>query len=217
MNNVEWDDLSEFNDGLWSTYPWPVVAIRSNDGTYRDKHFHQNLAVAKHLADTNHVAFFTVYFVYETNWKASADTFLSQIGVPHVKMTVEIDLEHWAPPHPVISGDQSKNINACRTYIVKRLRRQLRTRVSTRLRRVFTPIRRRVTGYANQPDFTTLWVHRPRKMWTHLANYNGPATFPMMYAQQVTSSFPEPGHGTVDHNIARNITPQQLARKLGVW
>ena len=62
-------DVSEWQRPVDDSYPYRVIAIRSNDGTYRDRNWASNYAWCKSRCDENALVFFIVYFVWRKNWQ----------------------------------------------------------------------------------------------------------------------------------------------------
>jgi hypothetical protein len=78
--------------GVNDSYPYPVLCIRSNDGTHRDRRWVNNYDWCLRNADSGRLTFFIVYFVWRTNWQAAVDTFKDQVRTPHPKMAVMLDV-----------------------------------------------------------------------------------------------------------------------------
>src|SRR5919206_2901990 len=102
-------DVSEWQVGVNDSYPYPVLCIRSNDGTHRDRRWVNNYDWCLRNAATGQLTFFIVYFVWRPNWQQTVDTFKDMVGTPHPKMAVMLDVESWAGQ---IRGNQSAGINA---------------------------------------------------------------------------------------------------------
>ena len=227
MTDTLFDDWSEFNAVADDTYTHPFGAFRSNDGTYRDKHFAANLAWATGAVKMRRVNLrlfkrwrrlvgFLVYFVWEPDNGASVATLKSQLGNIHrPRMAVNIDVESWGGK---ITGDHSDAINASREDLIGWLH-SLRPAVQRK-----TPLvnrwyraqdRKRVIGYANAGDFAALW---PRRGDTNVivANYSFNPDFPRKLAHQYTDSAKCAPFFHNDENSADGFTPHRLASALGL-
>src|SRR5262245_16826762 len=141
MTDTLYCDVSEWQVPVDDSYPHPVLCIRSNDGTYKDKDWQPNYSWCKARCGTGQLVFFIVYFVWRPNWQDAVDTLKFQVGQPHPKMAVMLDVESWGGQ---ISGNQSGGINAAFDAIADWL-----------------GDRRRVIGYGNQGDLDSLWPQRP--------------------------------------------------------
>ena len=136
-----WADVSEWQTGLNDSYPYRIVCIRSNDGTYRDQKWANNYAWCKRAADDGRLDCFIVYMVYRTNWQQTLDTFKTQVGSPHAKMVAMVDVESWGGQ---IVGNQSTGINSLVDGLA-----------------AFLGSRERVIAYGNQGDLNNLWPSKP--------------------------------------------------------
>lgn len=200
-------DVSEWQVPVTDAYTdagYRVLCIRSNDGTYRDKKWANNYAWCKRAVADGRLAFFMVYFVWRPNWQAAVDTLKSQIGEPHPKMAVMLDVESWGGQ---IGGDQSDGINAAFEQIADWL-----------------GDRRRVIGYGNTGDLNSLWPRKPAGARLVVAGYGKLPTYPGMIAHQYTDGqgygggLPEgaPPFGNCDMNAANGLTASAFARALGI-
>lgn len=208
MTDTQWADVSEYNPLANDNYRLPFIAIRSNDGTYQDKHFAQNVAWAKHACDTGKLAGFIVYLVYEPNWQDTFNTFKAMVGTPHPKMAVMIDMESWGGR---IKGDQSDSANALRSAVAGWLGGYM-----SLWARLLGKHRKRVGGYGNAHDLTTLWANRPSDMWIVLANYSFNQAFPNKLAHQYTDRAPCIPFGLCDMNSADGMNPADVSKALGL-
>ncbi|AOT23770.1 lysin A [Mycobacterium phage TBond007] len=200
-------DVSEWQVPVSDAYldaGYRVICIRSNDGTYRDKNWQRNYPWAKAAADDGRLAFFLVYFVWRPNWQAAVDTLKSQVGVPHPRMAVMIDVESWGGQ---ITGDQSDGINAAHAQIAEWLGDA-----------------RRVIGYGNTGDLNNLWPRKPDGLRLVLAAYGSNPGYPGKIAHQYTNGggfgggLPEgaPPFGNCDMNSADGYTATAFAAALGI-
>lgn len=197
MTDTQFADVSEWNPSVdFKLYPYDFISIRSNDGTYQDKHFAYNLALTKHAADTRQLVGFMVYFVWEPNWQDTLATFKAMVGTPHPEMAVMIDVESWKGK---ITGDHSVQINATREVLISWLGGN----------------RKRVIGYGNAHDLNTLWVTRGDTNIV-LANYSDNPAFPRKIAHQYSDKFNVPPFGLCDINSADGVSPVSFAGILGL-
>uniref|UniRef100_A0AAU8GQ70 Lysin A n=1 Tax=Mycobacterium phage Pharb TaxID=3136626 RepID=A0AAU8GQ70_9VIRU len=200
-------DVSEWQVPCSDAYTdagYRVICIRSNDGTYRDKDWPTNYPWAKAAADDGRLSMFLVYFVWRPNWQAAVDTLKSQVGEPHPRMAVMIDVESWGGQ---ITGDQSDGINAAHAQIAEWLGDP-----------------RRVIGYGNTGDLNSLWPRKPDGLRLVLAAYGSNPSYPGKIAHQYTNGqgygggLPEgaPPFGNCDMNSADGLTATAFAAALGI-
>lgn len=196
MTSVDWCDFSEFQRVIDNTYPHPVAAFRSNDGTYRDRHFAANHAWAKSAVDSGKLAFFIVYAVYEPDGGNWVSTLMSMVGTPHPRMVVMMDIESWGGR---INSDHSADINAGRARLAQWLGSS-----------------RRVIGYGNVGDLNRLWPNKGDAQLV-VAAYGSNPSYPNKIAHQYTSSGSCPPFGSpVDMNSADGLDVPTLMTKLGL-
>lgn len=207
MVDTLWADVSEFQVDVNDLYPYHFLAFRSNDGTYIDPHFNNNLAWAKRKCDAGKLAGFLVYFVYEENAAATLATFKAMVGRPHPQMAVMIDVESWGGR---MHGDHSANINWVREELI----RWLGTFMSP-LQRLRKLHRKRVVVYGNVGDLNDMYRYRSDSRFI-VANYSQLPTFTGMLGHQFSDRYPIPPFGNCDVNTANGMTPQQLAAALGL-
>jgi hypothetical protein len=197
-------DVSEWQVDVDDRYPHRVLCIRSNDGTYRDRHWVNNYDWCLRNVDNGRLEFFVVYFVWRPNWQQTVDTFRQQVGVPHPKMAVMLDVESWAGQ---IRSDRSAGINAACEAVG-----------------AFVGSRARVIGYGNVGDLNTLWPRKPRGIRLVIAAYGHNPPYPGKVAHQYTNGegygdgLPEgaPPFGRCDMNSADGLTPEEFARACGI-
>lgn len=147
-----WADVSEWQTGVTDAYPYRMLCIRSNDGTYRDKKWANNYGWCRKAADAGKLDCFIVYLVYRPNWRETLDTFRSQVGAVHPKMIVMVDVESWGGQ---IGGNHSAGINLLIDGIAQTL-----------------GDRRRVIAYGNQGDLNSLWPAKPDGIRLIVAGYS---------------------------------------------
>lgn len=197
-------DVSEWQVPCDDSYPHPVICIRSNDGTYRDKKWAGNYDWCRRKTDEGRLTFFQVYFVWRPNWQDAVATLKSQVGQPHPKMAIMLDVESWGGE---ITGNQSGGINAAFEDLC-----------------AWLGDRRRVIGYGNQGDLDSLWPQRPEGVRLVVAKYSTTRpNYPGQIAHQYTDgqgygSGPQssPPFGNCDHNFAYGLDPVQFAAELGI-
>lgn len=200
-----WADVSEWQTGITDAYPYRMVCIRSNDGTYRDQKWANNYAWCKRAADNGRLDCFIVYMVYRTNWQQTFETFRAMVGTPHPKMVAMVDVESWGGQ---IGGNQSAGING--------LIAELGT---------FLDDQRRVIAYGNRGDLDNLWPSKPNGTRLIVAGYSASKpNYPNQIGWQYTdgsgygpSGWPQGAapFGTCDMNYT-DLTPTDFAAQCGV-
>ncbi|PND57569.1 hypothetical protein CRM90_11260 [Mycobacterium sp. ENV421] len=204
MADTLYADVSEWQVGVNDTYPYPVLCIRSNDGTYRDCHWVNNYGWCLSNVDSGRLTFFIVYFVWRPNWRETVETFKSQVREPHPKMAVMIDVESWGGQ---ISGDQSAGINAAYREVG-----------------AFVGSTAKVIGYGNVGDLNRLWPTKPDGIRLVVASYGSNPPYPGKIAHQYTDGqgygggLPEgaPPFGRCDMNSADGLAAPQFAQACGI-
>ena len=204
MADTLYADVSEWQVGVDDSYPYPVLCIRSNDGTYRDHRWRNNYDWCRRNADSGRLAFFIVYFVWRPNWEQTVDTFKDQVRTPHPKMAVMLDVESWGGR---IRGDQSAGINASHHAAAE-----------------FVGSTAKVIGYGNVGDLDNVWPHKPPGLRLVVAAYGHNPSYPGKVAHQYTDGsghgggLPEgaPPFGNCDMNSADGLTPQGFGRACGI-
>jgi len=197
-------DVSEWQVGVDDSYPYPVLCIRSNDGTYRDRRWANNYGWCLRNADSGRLAFFIVYFVWRPNWQQTVQTFEDLVGTPHPKMAVMLDVESWGGQ---IRGDRSADINATYADVG-----------------AFVGSTAKVIGYGNVGDLNSLWPRKPPGIRLVIAAYNGNPPYPGKVAHQYTDGsgygggLPEGASpfGRCDMNSADGLTAAEYARACGI-
>lgn len=101
-------DVSEWQPPLPSDYPYRWVAIRSNDGTYRDRRFAENWATVRRLLDDSRLVGAIVYAVVRPNWEDSLAVHLEMQGEDRPDVVTMADAESWGGQ---IVGDHSAAFN----------------------------------------------------------------------------------------------------------
>nr|WP_090343713.1 hypothetical protein [Mycolicibacterium malmesburyense]CRL74893.1 hypothetical protein CPGR_03319 [Mycolicibacterium malmesburyense] len=204
MADTLYADVSEWQVGADDSYPYPVLCIRSNDGTYRDHRWRNNYDWCRRSADSGRLTFFIVYFVWRPNWRQTVDTFRGQVGTPHPRMAVMLDVESWGGQ---IRGDRSAEINATHREVGN-----------------FVGSASRVIGYGNVADLNNLWPHKPPGLRLVVAAYGRNPPYPGKVAHQYTAGsgygggLPEgaPPFGNCDMNSADGLAPDVFADACGI-
>ncbi|OMC55448.1 hypothetical protein A5747_13280 [Mycobacterium sp. IS-836] len=206
--------MSEHQVPVDDSYKYEWIAIRSNDGDYRDQKFAQNYAWCVKACDEGWVddqgvfrklKGFFVYFYWHTNWQTCVDTHrrvVQGVGGPHPKMVSMIDAERGGNP----PGDFSDALNATDDALVSWLGDG-----------------RRVVAYGNTGDLNSMWSNR-REDQLIVASYGSNPDFPGKFAHQYTDGggygggLPEGASpfGNCDMNSADGYSPDALAVALGV-
>jgi hypothetical protein len=204
VTDTLWADISSYQGYVdFTKYPYRVLAVRSNDGTYDDPHFVTNLAVAKHALDTGHLDLLGIYCVYRPNWQQTLANLEQNVGQPHPRSWYMIDVESWQGQ---VTGNQTPGIEGMR----KGLAAWLNTKLG------ISNGESRVVVYGNAGDLQTLYPGRLSWVKIVLANYSGNPAFPGKWAHQFSSSFDVPPFGKCDINSADGRTVTQVAASLGI-
>gem|GEM_PF-2557442 len=204
MVDTLYADVSEWQGGVDDSYPYRVLCIRSNDGTYRDHRWSHNYDWCRRNTDSGRLTFFIAYFVWRPNWEQTVDTFKAMVGTPHPRMAAMLDVESWGGQ---IRGDRSLAINATYEAVGEYLG-------STR----------KVIGYGNVGDLNNLWPHKPPGIRLVVAAYGHNPPYPGKVAHQYTDGsgygggLPEgaPPFGRCDMNSADGLSPEQFANACGI-
>jgi hypothetical protein len=166
MSDVLWSDVSEFQCAVDDTYPYQVLAIRANDGTYKDQKFVENYAWARQALESGKLRLLIIYMVYRPNWQDGLTTIQSLIVPPHDKAVIMIDVESWGGQ---ITGDHSASINGLAAGLTEW---------------IGDPAR--VIGYGNTSDLNTLWPNKPDNMKLIIAGYGVNPAYPNKIGHQFT-------------------------------
>lgn len=197
MTDTQWVDISKYNPLVDDVYPYRWIAIRSNDGTLDDTHFQQNLAWCKHAISTGKLDGFIVYVVYETNVAQTLANLIQNVGTPHPKMAVMIDVESWGGR---ITGNQTAGIEQLRKGIAAWLGGNAK----------------RVIVYGNVGDLKSLYPGKPAGVRVVVADYSSNPSYPDKLAHQYADNFPVAPFGPCDINSADGLTSSQVADALGL-
>lgn len=207
MTDTLFADVSYFQVPVDDSYPYPILSIRSNDGTFRDPHFAQNHAWVRRSLDSGRLRVGIVYCYVRPNWLETANTLRDMIdssGGLHPRVVLMLDVESGGNP----PGDGSDWIN--RTY--------------ANLVEYAGGNARRVIGYANAADFFGLWQTRPPGLQVIGAGYGRNPNLPGQIAHQYTDGsgygggLPEaaPPFGNCDMNSADGLSADQFAARCGI-
>lgn len=206
MTDTLFADVSYFQNPVNDSYPYPVLSIRSNDGTFRDPNFAENYAWCVNAVESGKLECFIVYAYWRSTWDATAQTMIDMVtaaGGPHPRMVAMIDLESGGNP----GGDQSDGINRMYWKLADWLG---------------TP--KRVIGYANASDFNSMWRTRPDGLRVIGAGYGRNPNLPGQIAHQYTDGqgygggLPEGASpfGNCDMNSADGLSAPDFATACGV-
>lgn len=182
-----WSDVSEWQCPVDDSYPYDVLAVRSNDGTYRDQHFPANTGWAYPALDSGRLHCLIVYLVYRQDWEADLATLKAEIGSPHPRTVFMLDVESWGGQ---ISGDNSGLINNLYWGVAW-----------------WVGDPRRVIGYGNRGDLDTMWPTRPPGTRLVIAAYGTNPDYPGQLGHQftdgaTTDALVVPPFGRADVNSA---------------
>lgn len=205
MTDTLFADVSEFQPAVNDSYPYRVLSIRSNDGTYRDHKFTQNYEWCVNAVESGKLEFFIVYYYWRPG-ETGVQTHMNMVnaaGGPHPKMVSMIDLESGGNP----SGDQSATVNDEYHQLAAWLGDPLR-----------------VIGYGNTYDLNAMWPTRPAGLRIIAAGYGANPNYPGQVAHQYTDGtgfgggLPEgcPPFGNCDMNSADGLDPTAFAAACGI-
>ncbi|MFF4027014.1 LGFP repeat-containing protein [Nocardia elegans] len=206
MTDTLFADVSYFQPVVNDSYPHAVLSFRACDGTFRDDNFAENYQWAVNAVNSGKLEFFIVYAYWRSNWADTAQTMIDMVnaaGGPHPKMVAMIDVESGGNP----GGDQSHGINSMYWKLADWLGNP-----------------KRVIGYANTPDFYSMWPTRPDGLRVVAAGYGSLPSLPGQIAHQYTDGqgygggLPEgaPPFGNCDMNSANGLSPQDFAAACGI-
>lgn len=195
-----WSDVSEYQVPVTDKYPYQVLCIRSNDGTYYDKKFAGNYGWSCHALDSGRLRALIIYMVYRPNWQQTLDTTKAMVGVPHPHTAFMIDVESWGGQ---ITGDNSDHIN--------RLFWGLADWVGSTTR---------VIGYGNVGDLDTLWPTKPAGVRLIVAAYGSNPNYSGKLGHQFTNGIIDalevPPFGHADVNSADGYDIDSFCAAIGI-
>jgi hypothetical protein len=207
MTDTFFADVSEFQAFVDDSYPYKVLSLRANDGTYQDHNFWHNYPWMRANLDSCRLAFGIVYCYCRTNWDATAQTLIDQVnnnGGLHPRVALMLDVENGGNP----GGDCSDWIN--RTYW------KLADWAGNPAR---------IIGYANAYDFYNMWPTRPAGLQVIGAGYGINPHLIGQVAHQYTDGRVGCGGDLVcgcspfdccDMNSADGLDPWQFAARCGI-
>jgi len=202
-------DVSEFQCPVDDSYPYRVLSIRSNDGTYEDHNFSDNYKWCVNACNNGKIDFFICYYYWRPG-ETGVSTHMAMVnneGGPHPKMVSMIDLESGGNP----DFDQSQVLNDEYNQLVAWLGND-----------------KRVIGYANLADERTMWQAKPSDLEFILAGYGANPNDPTItkLAHQYTdgtgfgssSGLPDgcPPFGNCDMNSADGLSSIDFAAACGI-
>lgn len=145
MADTLFADVSEWQPVVDDSYPYRWLSIRSNDGTYPDRHFRANWNTARRWLDSGRLRGLIVYCVYRPNWHDTLATHIDLQAESRPDVVSMVDVETWDGQ---IRGDNSTAIN------------RLVWGISDWRAPRFDDGPRRVIGYLNPHD-APIWPNRP--------------------------------------------------------
>lgn len=188
-------DIAEFQPVVGDTYPHRWLTWRACfGGSYPDKHAPANLAWCASAVKSGRLDGYGCYVVYLPGQNAGILDTLDRLNVP-TGIPVMVDVEAWHGESYAISGDHSADINALCVSLSQRQGDQ-----------------EFVWGYANRPDYGTIWPIRPSWLGLVVASYGGtqpvsPGPGPLVGWQYTDGTWTVPGlpsssapFGACDHN-----------------
>lgn len=201
-------DVSEFQNPVDGSYPYQVLSIRANDGTYKDHKFNQNYPWMRRYLDSGSLVCGIVYCYCRTNWDATAQTLIDQVnanGGLHPRAAIMLDVESGGNP----GGNGSDWIN--RTY----------WKLAD-----WAGDPRRIIGYANAGDFYGMWPDRPPGLQMVGAGYGvDPHLIGQLAHQYSDGKYGCGGpstpcgvspFGNCDMNSADGLDPFAFAARMGI-
>lgn len=199
--DVLWSDVSEHQVPVDDSYPFEALAIRSNDGTYKDKDFPTNYAWATTALDSGRLCALIIYMVYRPNWQQTLDATKAIVGTPHPQTAFMIDVESWDGQ---ITGDNSDGINRLYWGLADWLGDPAR-----------------VIGYGNTGDLNTLWPTKPDGLRLIVAGYGTNPNYPGKLGHQFTDGqvggpLLVPPFGAADVNSADGYDLSSFCAALGL-
>jgi hypothetical protein len=194
MTNTQWSDISEFQVPVDNSYPYHFICIRSNDGSYQDHHFTQNIAWARAALKSGRIWGFMVYYFYRPGFDG-AKLLMQRVGKPDGKMVAMIDVEG---ARGQVSGNQSGAINAQFGELSKWLGNS-----------------KRVVGYGNTTDLNALWPQKPKGIRIIVAAYGSNPGYPGKFAHQYMDDANTRPFGPSDLNSADGMSQGDLEKMFG--
>ena len=194
MTDTKWADISEWQVPVNDSYPYGFICIRSNDGNHIDNKIKGNLSWCKSRRASGKLWGFMVYYFYRPGVDG-AKNLISQVGTPDPRMVAMIDVES---ARGQVSGDQSSAINAQYHELASWLGDA-----------------RRVVGYGNTSDLSTLWPSKPAGIRLVVAAYGSNPGYPGKFAHQYTDKGACAPFGTCDMNSTDGMSQRDLEGMYG--
>jgi hypothetical protein len=194
MTDTLWSDISEFQVPVNNSYPYHFLCLRSNDGSYQDHHFTQNIAWARAALKSGHLWGYMVYYFYRPGFDG-AKLLMQRVGKPDSRMVAMIDVES---ANGQVTGNQSAEINAQHDELAHWLGSASR-----------------VVGYGNVTDLNDLWPQKPAGIRIIVAAYGSNPGYPGKYAHQYEDNANTPPFGPSDLNSADGMTVGDLEKMYG--
>lgn len=206
MTDTLWSDVSEFQTYVDDSYPYEVLCIRSNDGTYLDHHFQANFAWAKGALASGKLKLLIIYLVYRPNWLDDLNALKNNVGEVPDGVIFMLDVESWGNE---IGGDNSNAINSLYWGITDWLGTSQESGT------------RRVIGYGNTWDLNNIWPTKPPGIALVVAGYGANPGYPGKVAHQFTDGvyggpLYVPPFGYADVNSADGYDIDALLEAVGV-
>lgn len=207
MPDTLWADVSEFQAAVDDSYPYQVLSIRTNDGTYRDHKFDQNYGWMRANLDSGRLTAGIIYAYLRVNWDATASTMIDMIesqGGLHPRAALMLDVESGGNP----GGDCSDWVNKTYWKLAD-----------------YAGDPKRIIGYANAYDFYNMWPTRPDGLQVIGAGYGQDPHLIGQLAHQYTDGIYGCGgdipcgcspFGNCDMNSADGLDPSQVASRMGI-
>jgi hypothetical protein len=196
MADTLWSDISEFQTPATDAYPYQILTIRSNDGSYLDKHFVQNLAWCKSRVASGKLVGYIVYYFYRPGVDGAA-ILRTRVGPPDPRMSVMVDMEGAGGQ---VSGDQSAHANQQVAELIAWMGGNAK----------------RVIGYGNVSDLNSLWPSKPHPNFQLIiAAYGSNPGYPNKFAHQFSDNANTAPFGPSDLNSADGLDLATVEGVLG--
>jgi hypothetical protein len=196
MADTLWSDISEFQTYPSAAYPYQILTIRSNDGSYLDRKFVGNLAWCKAQVATGKLVGYIVYYFYRPRVDGAA-ILRTRVGPPDPHMSVMVDMEGAGGQ---VTGNQSAQANQQVAELVAWMGGDTR----------------RVIGYGNVSDLNALWPQKPSPAFQLvIAAYGSNPSYPNRFAHQFSDNAPTAPFGPSDLNSADGLALAQVQTLLG--
>jgi hypothetical protein len=196
MADTQWSDISEFQTFPNASYPYQILCIRSNDGSYLDQHFVENLTWCKAAVAAGKLVGYIVYYFYRPGVDGAA-VLRTRVGAPDARMSVMVDMEAAGGQ---VHGDQSPWANQQVGELVAWMGGDSR----------------RVIGYGNPGDLNALWPNKPSSTFKLvIAAYGSNPAYPNKFAHQYADNANTAPFGPSDINSADGMDIATVQATLG--